>query len=112
MAKPLSACDQYKSVIRMIDVDGNQRKVKARQRMEITSYKTFHKRDFSLRSLTWNLFWGCPKKAKYLAGKAHTKVASSCSLTCLRSISLQAKNNDNITMMDTKCNILVKLLVL
>ncbi len=37
-------------------------------------YVWAHKREFSLRSSTWNLFRWCPKKAKYLAGKAHMKV--------------------------------------
>ncbi len=34
------------------------------------------------------------------------------SITSLRSILLRAKNNDSITIMDTKCNIVVKLLFL
>jgi hypothetical protein len=40
-----------------------------------------HKGDFSLRSSTWNIFWRCPKKAKYFSGKAHMKVVSSSLLS-------------------------------
>ncbi len=40
-----------------------------------------HKREFSLRSSTWNLFQRYPKKTKYLAGQAQQKVVSSCLLS-------------------------------
>jgi hypothetical protein len=41
-----------------------------------------------------------------------SEVSQTTNSMCLRTILLGAKNNNNTTMMDTKCNILVKLLVL